>query len=315
MNADLPGLDCWYLTGPTASGKTPLGIELAGRLNAEIISLDSMAIYRGMDIGTAKPSAAEQRTVPHHLLDVIDPDEEYSVAQYVAAAEAKIAEIRDRGRDILFVGGTPLYLKALLRGLFEGPPADWEFRREIEAEVRLVGREALRARLAQVDPLSAAKLHPNDTRRMIRALEVHKLTGQPISHLQMQFEEGSAANRCKVFVLQRTVEQLHERIDQRVDAMLAAGLVEEVRGLVERGQTLGRTARQAVGYQEVLNHLEEKTSRQTMVERIKTRTRQFAKRQRTWFRGLSECRQVPVTGEIDPVELASRIIEQGRETS
>jgi len=190
-----PASDCWYLTGATASGKTSIGIELAGRLDAEIISLDSMAIYRGMDIGTAKPSTEQQHSVPHHLLDVVDPNEDYSLDQYVEAAHEKIAEIQDRGRQVLLVGGTPLYLKALLRGLFSGPPADWEFRREVEAEVERVGVEALHARLAQVDPLAADTLHPQDTRRIIRALEVYKITGQPISHLQEQFETSRPADQ------------------------------------------------------------------------------------------------------------------------
>jgi tRNA dimethylallyltransferase len=308
MSEDLPGLDCWYLTGATASGKNPVGIELAQRLGAEIISLDSMAIYRGMDIGTAKPTAAERQLAAHHLLDLIEVDEEYSVARYVADAERTIAEIRGRGREVLFVGGTPLYLKSLLRGLFDGPEADWEFRQEVEAEMRQVGQEALRDRLAQVDPLSAAKLHPNDTRRMIRALEVYKITGQPISHLQMQFEEGHSAEQCKVFVLDRPVAQLHERIDRRVDAMLTAGLAAEVQSLLVAGRPLGRTARQAVGYQEILEHLAGEQDLAEAVRRIKVRTRRFAKRQRTWFRGLSECRFVALAADDKAADVAEKIV-------
>ncbi len=308
MKDNLPALDCWFLTGPTASGKTGVALALAERLRAEIISLDSMALYRGMDIGTAKPTADQRAVVPHHLLDLIEPEEEFSVARYLEAAHATIADIRARDREVLFVGGTPLYLKVLLRGLFEGPEADWEFRSQIEEELRTVGQEALFARLAQVDPLSAARLHPNDTRRLIRALEVYKITGQPISHQQMEFDEGRSAEECRVFVLQRPKEQLHAQIDERVDTMFAAGLVDEVRRLTSAGRRLGRTANQAVGYREVLDHLAGRLSLDEAVEQVKTRTRRFAKRQATWFRSLSECRSVPIEDELSAEEIAERIL-------
>ena len=227
-----PALDCWYLTGPTAAGKTAVGLELARLLKAEVISLDSMAVYRGMDIGTAKPSPEQLRAVPHHLINILNPDQEFSVSNYVEAAHQKIAELRSCGREVLFVGGTPMYLKAMLRGIYQGPPADWEFRREVEDEARRVGIEALHARLSQVDPLSAAKLHQNDIRRIIRALEVYKITGEPISHQQLQFDEGVPGDRCRVFVLGWSRAALHLRIDARVEGMFAAGLMDEVRGLL-----------------------------------------------------------------------------------
>src|SRR5262245_53528210 len=179
--------DAWFFTGPTASGKTAVGIELAHKIGAEIISLDSMALYRGMDIGTAKPTADERRLIPHHLIDILDPSEEFSVAQYLEAATAAASEITARGKEVFFVGGTALYLKSLLRGLFSGPPANWKLRRELEETARVEGPAALHARLAQIDPTAAAKLHPNDVRRIIRALEVHETIGQPISSLQQQF--------------------------------------------------------------------------------------------------------------------------------
>jgi tRNA dimethylallyltransferase len=299
------------LTGVTATGKTRIALALARRLNAEIISLDSMAIYRGMDIGTAKPTPEQQAVVPHHLIDIVDPSEDFSVAQYVEAAHATIADICGRGREVLFVGGTPLYLKALLRGLFEGPPANWELRREIEAEVQQVGSEALHARLEQVDPVAASTIHPRDKRRLIRAIEVYRATGQPISHQQLQFDEGRPAEECRVFVLRRPREEQNARIDERVDEMLARGLVDEVRGLTAGGNELGRTASQAVGYREVLDYLAVKIDEATMVERIKTRTRQFAKRQGTWFRSLSECRFVDIEREVDVEKLAAKIAEAG----
>jgi tRNA dimethylallyltransferase len=295
--------DCWFLSGPTASGKTRIGIKLAERLGAEILSLDSMAIYRRLDIGTAKPSAEERQRVPHHLIDLVEPHEEFSLASYIAAAERQVAEIRSRGREPLFVGGTPLYLKALLRGIFEGPPADWPLRRQLETEIEQQGCEALHRRLAAVDPEAARRLHPNDARRIIRALEVYEKTGQPISRLQRQFEVGRPAEACRVFVLQWPRPELHCRINQRVDAMLAAGLVEEVRSLVASGQQFSRTASQALGYREVFEHLAGQRDLAETIELVKTRTRQFAKRQETWFRSLSECRPIAMASErsIDDV--------------
>jgi tRNA dimethylallyltransferase len=302
---------CWFLTGATAVGKTGVGIALAQRIGAEIISLDSMAIYRGMDIGTAKPSAAERAAVPHHLLDIVDPAEEFSVAQYVDAAAATVADIRARGKEVLFVGGTPLYLKSLLRGLFEGPPADWQLRREIEEELAHVGQQALYDRLEQVDPVAASHIHPHDTRRLIRALEVYRATGEPISHQQLQFEEGRPAEACRVFVLRRPRAELHQRIEGRVEAMIDAGLVDEVRRLTSDGRQLSRTARQAVGYREVLAFLAGECDREEMIARMKARTRRFAKRQGTWFRGLSECQFVDIEGAVDARTVASEIVRRG----
>ena len=174
-------------------------------------------------------------------------------------------------------------MKSLLRGVFEGPPADWEFRRAVEAEVEEVGIEALHQRLQQVDPLSAAKLHVNDKRRIIRALEVYKVTGTPISHLQTQFEEGRRADGCRVFALRWPRDVLHQRINTRVDRMFAEGLVEEVRALLAQHGDLGRTASQAVGYREVIAHLSGECDLEDTVERVKARTRQFARRQEIWF--------------------------------
>lgn len=305
-------IDCWYLTGPTAAGKTRVGIELARRIGAEIISLDSMAVYQEMDIGTAKPSAAERAAVPHHLVNVVPPTEDFSLSEYIDAAHAAIAEIRGRGREVLFVGGTPLYLKAMLRGVYQGPPADWEFRAAIERELQSLPIEALHKRLQVVDPLLAAKLHPNDKRRIVRGLEVFKQTGERLSHLQTHFDEGRPAEAMKVFMLSWPREELHRRIDARVESMFAGGLVEEVRGLLAKYGTLSRTAIQAVGYREVVEGLQNSECRiqnaeglKDCIERVKARTRQFARRQETWFRSLSECRFVPMQelkSERDVVE-------------
>jgi tRNA dimethylallyltransferase len=300
-------LNCWFLTGPTAGGKTDVGIELAGLLGAEVISMDSMALYRGMDLGTAKPTREQRVAVPHHLIDVIEPHERYSVAQYVEAARQCVAEIESRGRVPLFVGGTPLYLKALLRGIFQGPAADPEFRRQCEQEARQHGSELLHRRLAEVDPVAAGRLHPNDTRRLIRALEVYFKSGRPISTLQRQFDEGRTAAQCHVFVLDRPRPELWERIDRRVDQMFAAGLVDEVRGLLAQGRPLSKTARQALGYRETIEHLEGHRDLAETIELVKTHTRQFARRQGTWFRSLSECRFVPFGGPAEPAAVAELI--------
>ncbi|HEX5103487.1 MAG TPA: tRNA (adenosine(37)-N6)-dimethylallyltransferase MiaA [Pirellulaceae bacterium] len=324
-----PALGCWYLTGPTASGKTKVGIELALRLNAEIVSLDSMTVYQGMNIGTAKPSAEDRFRVPHHLLDLVPPSDDFSLSDYIDAAHAKIVEIRGRGKEVLFVGGTPLYLKSLLRGVYQGPPADWEFRAAIERELQSLPLEALHERLQVIDPLLAAKLHPNDKRRIIRGLEVFKLTGQRLSHLQTQFDEGRPAAQAKVFVLSWPRDQLHRRIDARALQMFAAGLVEEVCGLLATYGALSRTALQAVGYREVIEYLrgqgtgdsgpgsgvrsQESEHRglsdsPSLLTRVKTRTHQFARRQETWFRSLSECTPVAMHELQVPAAVAERII-------
>jgi tRNA dimethylallyltransferase len=306
-------LKCWFLTGATASGKTKVSLELARILGAEIISLDSMAIYRGMDIGTAKPDSAQRSAVPHHLIDIVDPPESFSVSEYRDSALKKIREIHESGKQVLFVGGTALYLKALLRGLFEGPPADWDFRKEIEQEIENSGAEFLHQRLAMIDPVSAHKLHENDHRRIIRALEVYKQTGKPISHWQMQFDEGRQADQCRVFTIRHDRPVLHQRIEARVEAMFSEGLVDEVRGLLERWSDIGKTASQAVGYREVIDFLSDKMTMEETVERVRVRTRKFARHQETWFRGMSECRILDLESEFDPSELAQEIASVGSE--
>ena len=308
---NIPTRECWFLTGATAVGKTRVGLELAHQLDAEIISLDSMSIYRGMDIGTAKPSTAQQALAVHHLIDIVDPEDEFSVVQYLETAGRAVAEITGRGKQVLFVGGTPLYLKSLLRGLYGGPPANWKLREEIAAEVAEIGQEALHARLEMVDPVAASQIHPNDTRRLIRALEVFRATGEPLSHKQLQFEEGLEAEQCRVFVLRRERAEQHERIEARVDAMLESGLVEEVRSLTADGNKLGRTARQAVGYREAIDFLDGAATMAGVADRMKARTRRFAKRQGTWFRSLSECRFLDIAGVEDAPELAAQIISAG----
>jgi len=301
------------LTGPTACGKTALALDLATRIGGEIIALDSMTVYRGMDIGTAKPSAAERARVPHHLIDVLDPWESLTVAWWLAQAEAACADITARGKRPIFVGGTPFYLKALLHGLFDGPPADAELRKKLEEEAARDGNAALHARLAAVDPKTAARLHPNDVRRVVRALEVHALTGKPISDWQQTwdtpaFAEGAVAKPQAAaipgVVLELPREVLYDRINRRVDAMLEAGWLDEVRRLRELPRPLSRESRQALGYRELLEYLESGGDWSATVDLIRTHTRQFAKRQLTWFRHLPSLVPVPA----DASGMAERVL-------
>jgi tRNA dimethylallyltransferase len=245
------------------------------------------------------------------LIDVVEPHQQYSLAEYIAAAHKCIEQIKARGREVIFVGGTPLYLKGLLRGIFNGPPADWELRQRLREKARLGGSAWLHRQLAEVDPQTAARLHPNDTRRLVRALEVYYKMGQSISQLQQQFNTGLEAEACRVFVLNWPRRQLHARIDSRVEHMFAAGLVDEVRELLARPQPLSRTTRKAVGYREVIEHLAGERGLPETIELVKCHTRQLGKRQQTWFRGLSECRFLPIHGPIDAAELAGQIAAIG----
>lgn len=290
--------NAWVLTGPTCSGKTEFALKLADRIGAEIISMDSMALYRGMDVGTAKPTVAQRARLSHHLIDVLDVWEAASVAWWLQQGLECCAEIEARGHIPLFVGGTPLYLKALLYGLFEGPPANLELRERFARESETHGSARLHARLQEIDPQSAQRLHPNDLRRIIRALEVWELTQRPLSEWQHQWisepdlDPLRSGKQIRVYCLDRPRAELYARINERVDAMLRAGLVQECERLRQLSRPLSREALQAVGYQEVFAHLDGQLSKSDMITRIQTRTRQFAKRQLTWFRRLPQCRMI-----------------------
>jgi tRNA dimethylallyltransferase len=270
------------LTGPTGSGKSEFALRLAEAHGAEIIAMDSMTLYRGMDVGTAKPTAEERRRVPHHLIDALHPWESANVAWWLDRAAECCREIELRGRQVLFVGGTPLYLKALLHGLFDGPPADATVRSRLEAQN---GAE-LHRRLAEVDAPTAARLHPNDSRRLVRALEVWELTGRPISDWQREWEGRPADNLLRCWWVGRPREELYARIDARVERMMNAGWPDEVRALLALPKPLSRQASQALGYAEVREFVEDRADRKSTIELIQMRSRQFAKRQLTWFRSL-----------------------------
>ena len=301
---------CWFLAGPTACGKSAVGLELAGLIDAEIVSLDSMSLYRGMDIGTDKPSPEDRRRVPHHMIDVIDPHEEFSLAEYVEAAEKACRIIVSRNRAPLFVGGTGLYLRGILRGVFDGPAADWEFRRTCEQQAQNNGPDYLHKQLQKVDPDSAETLHRNDTRRLIRALEVFHLTGKPLSEQQQQSPLPPEQQPQHVYWLNPSRDRLYERINHRVQRMMEQGLLDEVRMLLWANQEpISRTARQALGYKEAIDFLNEDFGLNELVNQIQTRTRQFAKRQHTWFRNLQECRPIEISGDENPMEVAKHILK------
>lgn len=304
--------ECWFLAGPTASGKSAAALSLAERMGAEILALDSMTLYRGMDIGTAKPDAQDRARVPHHLLDLIEPHEEFSLADYVVAAASAVQTVLNRRRVPLFVGGTGLYLRGLLRGVFEGPAADWDLRRRLEATAAHEGELALHQRLERVDPVLAARLPPADIRRVIRGLEVHELTGIPLSAQQQQGPRPAEDRPAAVVWLAPDRDWLAARIEARVDAMFAAGLVDEVRVITSSSAGFGRTASQGLGYREVLEHLAGTTTSEECRGQIKTRTRQFAKRQRTWFRNLEECQPLVLNGSESPEEVADRLLRLAR---
>jgi tRNA dimethylallyltransferase len=297
-----------FLIGCTGCGKSALGAAVARRIHAEIIGIDSMTVYRGMDIGTAKPSPEIRREIPHHLIDVVDPWEEFSVARYVAAAEKAIADIQGRGRPILVVGGTPLYIKALTEGLFEGPGADPAVREQLSAQARAEGLDSLYRRLQSVDPQTAGRVHPNDERRIVRALEVHALTGRPISELRTQWDRARPRYDGLFLGLRRAPEDQNRRINERVHRMIRDGLVDEVRSLLSGPRPLSTAARQALGYAEILRHLRGEWSLAEAVEAVKINTRRFAKAQRTWFKRFIGTHWIDLTPSSPPESVVEEVL-------
>ena len=300
------------ITGQTASGKERLAVEVAVRLGGEILSADSMKVYRGMDIGTAKASAEQRRAVPHHLLDVADPGETFSAARWLELAEEVIADVHARGRVAIVSGGTPLYLKALLEGLFEGPSADAGVRAHLREEADRRGTPALHARLSGIDPAAARRIHPNDLRRIVRALEVWELTRAPISELQEQWGSRTAAYRPLLVAVRRDSGDLTSRITERVGRMMDAGLIEEVRRLAARTDGLAKGPRQALGCADVLEFLDGRLSEDELAPAIVAHTRQFARRQMTWLRRFEGIEWLDAAPDADAETLADRVVELWR---
>jgi len=297
-----------FLIGCTGSGKGAVGRAVAERIGAEIVSVDSMKVYRRMDIGTAKPTREERARVPHHLIDVAEPWESFSVARYVEAADAAIRDITARGRRVLVVGGTCLHIKALSEGLFEGPGADPQIRAEIRRRAGREGAAALHRELARIDPRAAQRIHPNDLRRIERALEVFRLAGRPISELQQQWDAPQRRYDCRFIGLRREKADQNHRINLRVQRMIDRGLVDEVRLLLSAPGGLSDVAAQAVGYAEIIAYLRGEDALEDAVERIKINTRRLAKSQRTWFRRWRDVAWVDVAA-AEPVEqIAQRVL-------
>ncbi|GAB4156152.1 MAG: tRNA (adenosine(37)-N6)-dimethylallyltransferase MiaA [Planctomycetota bacterium] len=277
------------LTGPTAAGKTEIATEVARRLGAEILCMDSMTVYRGMDIGTAKPSPSERAVVPHHLLDLVDPREEFDTARWCRAAEEVSSGLLARGGTPLFVGGTPLYLMAFFKGMMAAPAADPELRARIEAredaEPGVLHRE-----LSRADPAAARRIHWKDRRRLVRALEVIERTGTPISEQQSHFERPGWARPCRILALFRDREELHRRVKRRTEKMLEAGLLDEVRSILDRGG-FSRTAAAAIGYAESLDYLRGRyKDLEELRNKIRRHTHRLIRRQTTWLRRLEGVR-------------------------
>jgi len=300
----LGGTTLAALIGPTASGKSAVALLVAEACEAEIVSLDSMQVYRGMDVGTAKPDAAERARVAHHMLDLADPSERYDVTRFLGDLSIALADIRARGKRALFVGGTGLYLKILSAGLFRGPEVDPALRAELEARARAEGALALHAELARADPASAAKLHPNDVKRVVRALEVWQQTGRPLSAWQTQWGSASGASRALVG-LQIAVPELDRRIARRAEIMLASGWPEEA-ARIRDSSGFGPTAIQALGYAEALDVHARTLTHAEAARRIALATRQFARRQRTWYRKFPDVTWIPAETRA-PAVLAGEV--------
>jgi len=272
------------LAGPTAVGKTELSLKLAQRINGEIISADSMQVYKRMDIGTAKPSREEQGRVPHHLIDLVEPDQDFSVADYKKYFESAVASIYAKGKLPLMTGGTGLYIRACIQAynLEPGEPLP-DLRQELKEQAERFGPDYIHQKLAKVDPQAAAKIHHNDLRRVIRALEVYQSTGLPISELQQKRSARFKYNVIYLF-LNREREELYRRIELRVEQMINAGLIEEVRSLLESGFSPNLKSMQSLGYKQLCRYLQGTVSLEEAVASIKQETRHYAKRQLTWFR-------------------------------
>ena len=311
------------LAGPTAVGKSKIALRLAEQFGGEIISADSMQVYRGLDIGTAKPSPADRARVPHHLIDICDLTDSFDAAQFARLAHRAVAEIQSRGRVPIFCGGTGLYFKAFLEGLGETPSGDAKLRAELE----VAPLENLLAELRERDPVAYEKIDKKNPRRVIRAVEVIRLTGKPFSKQRADWNVLPASSpeglklevpaRCRnhVFCFTRSPDDLHTRINARVDAIFARGLVDETRKLLKHGLAENKTAMQAIGYRQVVEHLRGERALAETIELVKTRTRQFAKRQLTWFRAQKNLEWIELRPDESLEAVVENLLHQLRENS
>ena len=292
-----------FLAGPTAVGKSEIALLLAEKIGGEIISVDSMQVYQRLDIGTAKPSPAERARVPHHLIDVVDLVEPFDAAQFVRLATAAVADIQSRGRVPIFCGGTGLYFKAFLEGLGDTPPADQQLRAELET----TPLPELLHELAERDPVTFGKIDQKNSRRVIRAIEVIRLTNRPYSAQRSNWTHATRNPQPGLFAFSRSSEDLHHRINSRIDTMFAHSLVEETRHLLKHGLAQNKNAMQALGYRQVVEHLHGERGLPETIELVKIKTRQFAKRQMTWFKRQLNLEWIKLTPEENLSQIAENI--------
>ncbi len=298
------------IVGPTATGKTEVGILVAEELGGEIVSADSIQVYRGMNVGTAKPTAEQRARIPHHLIDIIEPDESFSVAEHRDRADAALADIWERGRQPILVGGSGLYVRAVIEEMdFSHVPPDRELRKLLTEEAKTKGLASLYERLTKIDPPAAARIHPNDEKRIIRALEVVQRGGSPGRPVD---QPRPTRYNTRQFGLTLAREELYRRIEARVDAMLAAGLMDEVRGLLERGYGPDLVSMKGLGYAQIAPYVRGEVSLDEAVARLKRDTRRFAKRQLTWFRADARIRWIDVDQAGGPPGAAKIVIEEWR---
>ncbi|HEX9742366.1 MAG TPA: tRNA (adenosine(37)-N6)-dimethylallyltransferase MiaA [Nitrospiraceae bacterium] len=300
------------IVGPTAAGKSQIAILVAKALGTEVLTADSRQVYRGMDIGTDKPTAAERQGVPHRLIDLVDPDQPFNTGEFRRQAVTEIARLHHEGRVPLLVGGTGLYVRTVLRGLWEGPPADWEFRRSLEREAGVKGADWLYRRLVQVDPESARRLHPNDRVKIVRALEVHHLLGRPLSEEHKRHAFADTPFVPLLIGLTRERTALYRRVDDRVELELAKGLVEETKQLMDRGYGRQLGSMKGLGYKQMAGYLAGDYDYDEAVRRLKRDTRRFAKRQMTWFRKEPGMQWRSIEDTESPAQVAERIVGEVR---
>ena len=296
------------ILGVTASGKGRLAFDLAERTDAEIISIDSMKVYRRMDIGTAKPPKQARERITYHLIDVVEPSDSFSVGAFLDAASESIEQIKSRNKQIIAVGGTALYIKSLLYGLFEEAGSDERIRAELRARSQTEGPAELHRELTSIDPIAADRINPNDARRIIRALEVYAITGKPISSFQKQWESRKPKHDWTIIGLYRDKTDASGRMNRRVKKMIDAGLVEEVRSLLDEDKPLSKQARCAIGYAEIIEHLNGRIDLKDAIEKIKINTRRLAKGQRTWFKTFRNIHWL----DIAPNEPSESIFDRAR---
>jgi tRNA dimethylallyltransferase len=294
-----------FIVGPTAVGKTKVAVELARRIKAEIVSCDSMQVYKGMDIVTSKPSAVLEKDVPHHLIDVVSPTKEYNVARYCRQAREKIKDILRRGKTPLLVGGSGLYISALINGIFKVRAQNRNIREELYCQVEKQGSGWLYARLKRIDPLATEKIHPHDTRRIIRALEAYRVSGRPISELQSQRKGIAAVYEIKIFCLNMERDQLYRRIEARIEEMFREGLVREIKAILKI--RLSQTARYAIGIEEIKGYLNGAYDLAEAKRLMKRNSRHYAKRQLSWFRRDRRIVWINILSQEGPKHIAQRL--------